>query len=572
MLMPVPPNRPWYRELDSYHWLVLVVCTLSWSFDCLTQQIFNLTRKPAMADLLATSPGDPNVAFFGAWSTAALLIGWATGGIVFGILGDRIGRVKTLIIMILSYSLSTGLCGLSQGQYDYILYCFITGMGAGGIFPVGCTLVAESLPDKTRAHALGMLQAFSAFGNVGAGFIWMGMIALWSQGAIDHPWRWFFSAGILPASLSIIIIRRLHEPEAWTKAVATGKLTKKAGSLAELFGDPRWRPRAIVGMLLAASGVIGLWGIGVFSNDLTQSFIGRQYDDAQRAEGQAKKDSQFVAGLIAAPEKIQAVYTTPEGKPGIRTRDLLGTEDKDLDAKALYEGAASLMLKGQPVSAASVLNLLDQADKDRKVQPAAQTAEDKVRRAELLKDPAPAASFTDHVTRIQVRQKARGIEALHWAAVTLVMFNAGAFFGMYAFARITNRIGRRPTFALFFVAAGLTTAFAFLYMSQKSHLFWMVPLMGASQLSLFGGYAIYFPELFPTRLRSTGTSFCYNVGRYVAAIGPLGTGLLTSYVFYNPGNPVQATRYAGVAMCSCFLVGLVALLFAPETRGQPLPE
>ncbi len=95
---------------------------------------------------------------------------------------------------------------------------------------------------------------------------------------------------------------------------------------------------------------------------------------------------------------------------------------------------------------------------------------------------------------------------------------------------------------------------------------------GRGQLSVFGGYAIYFPELFPTRLRSTGTSFCYNVGRYVSALGPFGTGLLTSYVFYNPADPVQASRYAGVAMCSCFLVGLVALLFAPETKGQPLPE
>ena len=59
----------------------------------------------------------------------------------------------------------------------------------------------------------------------------------------------------------------------------------------------------------------------------------------------------------------------------------------------------------------------------------------------------------------------------------------------------------------------------------------MVPLMGAAQLSLFGGYAIYFPELFPTRLRSTGTSFCYNVGRYVAALGPWAQDLSPSYVF-----------------------------------------
>src|SRR3974390_3240151 len=103
-------SRPWFRQLNGYHWLVLTVATMAWAFDCLSQQIFNLTRKPAM-DALADSP---KMAEFGApLSTTALLVGWATGGIVFGILGDRIGRAKTMTIMILSYSLSTGICGLS---------------------------------------------------------------------------------------------------------------------------------------------------------------------------------------------------------------------------------------------------------------------------------------------------------------------------------------------------------------------------------------------------------------------------------------------------------------------------
>lgn len=85
---------------------------------------------------------------------------------------------------------------------------------------------------------------------------------------------------------------------------------------------------------------------------------------------------------------------------------------------------------------------------------------------------------------------------------------------------------------------------------------------------LFGGYAIYFPELFPTRLRSTGVSFCYNVGRFVAAAGPLSLGYLTSSVFADKAEPM---RWAGVSMCAVFLLGLVALPFT-ETKDRPLPE
>ena len=98
----------------------------------------------------------------------------------------------------------------------------------------------------------------------------------------------------------------------------------------------------------------------------------------------------------------------------------------------------------------------------------------------------------------------------------------------------------------------------------------MIPIMGFCQLTLFGGYAIYFPELFPTRLRSTGTSFCYNVGRLVAAVGPLTPGPADQQGVY--GDYPKPMRYAGVTMCIVFLIGLVALPFAPETKGKPLPE
>jgi hypothetical protein len=97
----------------------------------------------------------------------------------------------------------------------------------------------------------------------------------------------------------------------------------------------------------------------------------------------------------------------------------------------------------------------------------------------------------------------------------------------------------------------------------------MVPIMGYFQFALFGGYAIYFPELFPTHLRSTGTSFCYNVGRFLAATGPFTMGYLASAIFQETREPL---RFSGIAMCCIFLLGLLVLPFAPETKDQPLPD
>jgi len=156
-----------------------------------------------------------------------------------------------------------------------------------------------------------------------------------------------------------------------------------------------------------------------------------------------------------------------------------------------------------------------------------------------------------------------------WIGIQSLLQNLGAFFGINAFTYMTAYMGRRKAFALSFLAAMGMTAFTFWNLKNLSDIFWMIPLMGFCQLALFGGYAIYLPELFPTRLRSTGTSFCYNVGRLVAALGPFTLGQLTSRVYANQAEPM---RYAGVTMCLVFLIGLAALPFAPETKGKPLPE
>ena len=140
---------------------------------------------------------------------------------------------------------------------------------------------------------------------------------------------------------------------------------------------------------------------------------------------------------------------------------------------------------------------------------------------------------------------------------------------MYGFAMLAQRTGRKPTFALCFIAALITTASVFYFLSEFHQVFWMIPVMGFCILSLFAGYAIYFPELFPTHLRSTGTSFCYNVGRFVAAAGPALLGWLTVVAYADTASPL---RFAGLTMCGIFVLGLLVLPFAPETKDRPLPE
>lgn len=439
---------PWYKELNRYHWFVLAVSALGWLFDCLDQQLFLLARGTAMKDLLQEGQ---DINEYGGYATAIFVLGWATGGLIFGSLGDRIGRAKTMMITILVYSVCTGLSALSKGFWDFAFYRFITGLGVGGEFAVGVALVAEVMPDKARPHALGLLQALSAIGNVSAAFVEWGLSTVERTGGLPgamDKWRIMFLIGALPALLALIVRWKLKEPEKWQQMKERGE-TATAGSYAALFRDPRWRKNAIIGLILACAGVIALWGIVFFVFDLVGSVM----------------------------RKVLAEQ---------------GLSGADLD------GAV-----GQ------------------------------------------------------------------WKGKTSLMLNLGAFSGMLAFTKFTQRTSRRLAFAVSFVGAMFSTAFTFWVLQEPWHIYVLVPIMGFFMLGIFGGYAIYFPELFPTYLRSTGTSFCYNVGRFLAASGPWTIGLLSSRVYGHTDEPL---RYAGITMCSIFLVGLAILPFAPETKGQPLPE
>src|SRR5262249_25001845 len=115
-----------------------------------------------------------------------------------------------------------------------------------------------------------------------------------------------------------------------------------------------------------------------------------------------------------------------------------------------------------------------------------------------------------------------------WIGWNSIFQKLGAVVGMLFMARVAQSPGPTTAFQITFFAALVATIGYYQFFNSWTHVFWMAPVMGACQLSLFAGYAIYLPELFPIRLRSTGTSFCYNVGRFVAAIGPFGLGKLQS--------------------------------------------
>src|SRR5215470_15078008 len=104
----------WTSQVSRYQWLVLVVAWLGWIFDSMDGTLYSLVQKPSMIELLGPGATEPQIAFYSRVVLAVMLIGWATGGIVFGALADYIGRTKALVLTVLIYSLFTGLSAMAQ--------------------------------------------------------------------------------------------------------------------------------------------------------------------------------------------------------------------------------------------------------------------------------------------------------------------------------------------------------------------------------------------------------------------------------------------------------------------------
>ncbi|HEX4122498.1 MAG TPA: MFS transporter [Verrucomicrobiae bacterium] len=415
-------SAPWYAGVNSYQWLILIIASAGWIFDVYEGQIFNITAPHLLPAILAQTHDSHGQKFWTDVLFGVFLLGGATGGLIFGLLADKLGRKPTLIATILMYSLFSGLMFFARTLWQVGLLRFLVAMGTGGEWAVAASLVAEVFPSHARSRASGIFHASSVTGT------W---IATSAGLLVGIHWRYAYLMGIIPALLVAWVMRTVKESPRQEKQDA-----EKSGSLKELLFNPKWGRQAILGMLLAAVGLGTYWAVHVAGQSLAESLLVKQ---------------------------------------------------------------------GVP-----------------------------------------------HDIAIRKGQIAYGyIETF------------GGILGLLCFAPLCERFGRKRAFIGMQIAAFLITPVVCYLPRTYGQLLVLMPVFGFLTLSIHAGYAIYFPELFPTRLRATGAGFCFNVGRVAAAW----TVFFSAWLKKQIDLRLSLTLLGGL-----FLVGAVIMLFLPETKGRPLPE
>jgi len=190
-------------QIESSRWHVLLATWLGEMFDGMDASIFVLVIFPALSELLATKSHSV-VGVYASVILATFMLGWAVGGIGFGILADYIGRARTLVYTILLYAIFTGLCALSHNWQEMAIYRFLVGCGIGGEISIGGVLIAECWRGKSRLYATGVMTS-----SFGTGYLVASLLNLFLGGL---GWRWLFVAGIVPALLTAYIRAKLKEP------------------------------------------------------------------------------------------------------------------------------------------------------------------------------------------------------------------------------------------------------------------------------------------------------------------------------------------------------------------------
>lgn len=240
--------KAWAMEVPGYLWLVLIAAFLGWMFDAMDLNVLTLVLTPAIRDLTGAS-SVANIAHFGGITVAVKLFAWGLGGALFGIVTDRLGRVRTMIFTILIYAVFTGLSAVATSWPELLIFQAIAGIGIGGEWAAGAALVAETWPEHLRPRAIQIMQMAFSFGFFAAA---LDNLLLGPSG-----WRWVFAAGAIPALLTLLPRKFLREPERWL-AVHVSSVRSRI-TIARIF-EPDLRKITIAATLIGIAMMVGCWG------------------------------------------------------------------------------------------------------------------------------------------------------------------------------------------------------------------------------------------------------------------------------------------------------------------------
>ncbi|MDX1944591.1 MAG: MFS transporter [Pirellulaceae bacterium] len=199
-------------DLSPAQWKSGIAAWLGWLFDGLDMHLYTLIAAPFVAQLLNVEPKHPDVGWYSSWIQAAFMLGWALGGGLFGLLGDRIGRSRALVLTILTYAIFTGAGFLAQTWWHLLIFRFLSALGIGGEWAVGAALLAETWPKGWRHYLAAVLQSAVNIGILLAG------VAGWALAGFEP--RYVFLVGLAPALIVLWIRRAVPETEDWHAAKA----------------------------------------------------------------------------------------------------------------------------------------------------------------------------------------------------------------------------------------------------------------------------------------------------------------------------------------------------------------
>ena len=509
-------------------WMTLVAAFLGWMFDGFEMGLFPLVGRPALKDLLGES-GQAHVDVWFGLMIAGFLVGAASGGVLFGWLGDRLGRVRAMTLSVLTYAVFMGLCGIADSPAKVFVFRFISSLGMGGEWSLGVALVMEIWPDKSRGMLAGLIGAASNVGFLSIALVGLGLsrfidvtqrllldIGLqkaWVDQLVSHSgWRLMMLIGAVPALLTFFIQLLVPESRRWEHE-------KRQGTTSF------WSARDLLGVVVGTAGplaMIVLW------------LPERNYPLALRIGGSFVGVAMAIVGYIFPVFR----YLKRAGAASAEFRLETGPTMRRMLLGACLSGVALVGTWASVQLAPSWAGKLVEARAERQgIDPKSRTV------------------------------IVEGDSARSW---TQILSGLGAIVGTMAGALMGTAIGRRLTYTLLCAGSLACTLFFYLGNGAFNSVFLVgALLLGGVTASFYGWLPLYLPELFPTRVRATGQGFSFNFGRILAAVAALQTGPLMGLFGQNK---VLSHANACSTVSLVYLVGMAIIWLAPETRGRPLPE